>query len=106
MPVLGPAGFHRSFSFIFAVALPLIVGAMSGWLVARFHRDQQTGVVLLFAGSILLVDLLLFGPFALTVGSPVASIFVGPLAANVAASILGILLGGGLLRDKSKAVSD
>jgi hypothetical protein len=122
MPVLGPASFHRPFSFVFAVALPLIVGAMCGWLVARWqicaqrhppairisqvHRDQQTGVVLLFAGSILLMDLLLFGPFILTVGPLVANLFFGPLAANVAASVLGILLGGGLLRDNSRTVSN
>jgi hypothetical protein len=39
---------------------------MCGWLVARFHREQQTSVVLLFAGSILLMDLLLFGWFVFT----------------------------------------
>ena len=104
MPVLGQASLARPFyPFVFAVAvaLPLMVGAMCGWLVARFHRDQQTAVVLLFAGSILLMDLLLFGPFIFTVEPPVAYFFVGPLAANVAASLLGILLGGGLLRNKS-----
>ena len=107
MPVLGQAGLARPFyPFVFAVALPLIVGAMCGWLVARFHRDQQTGVVLLFAGAILLMDLLLFGPFILTVEPRMAYPFVGPLAANVAASVLGILLGGGLLRNKSKTVSN
>jgi hypothetical protein len=102
MPVLGPAGLHRSSYLALAIALPLIVGAICGWLVARFHRDQRTVVVLLFAGSILLTDLLLFGPFTLTVGSSVASVFVGPLAANVVASVLGILMGGGLLREKAK----
>ena len=106
MPVLGPANFPRSFYLAFAIGLPLIVGAMCGWLVARLHRDLQTVVVLLFAGSILLADLLLFGPFALTVGSSTASIFLGPLAANVAASVAGILLGGGLFREKSKTSSD
>ena len=101
MPVLGPGRFHQPASYlVVAVASPLIVGALSGWLVARLHRDQQTGVVLLFAGSILLIDLLLFGPFILTVGPPVAYVFAGPLAANVAASVLGVLLGGGLLRKR------
>ena len=99
MAVLGPGNVHHSPAyFVLAVALPLIVGAMSGWLVARLHRDQQTSVVLLFAGSILLMDLLLLGPFVLTVGAPVTYLFAGPLAANVAGSILGILLGSGLFR--------
>jgi len=109
MPVLGQVGLARPFYLIFtafANALPLIVGAMCGWLVARFHRNQQTAVVLLFAGSILLMDLLLFGPFILNVKPAVAYHFVGPVAANVAASVLGILLGGGLLRYRSKTVSN
>ena len=109
MPVLGQVGLARPFYLIFtafANALPLIVGAMCGWLVARFHRNQQTAVVLLFAGSILLMDLLLFGPFILNVKPAVAYHFVGPVAANVAASVLGILLGGGLLRYRSKRVSN
>ena len=105
-PVLVQAGLARPFSFVFGVALPLIVWTMCGWLVARFHRNQQTAVVLLFAGSILLMDLLLFGPFILNVKPAVAYHFVGPVAANVAASVLGILLGGGLLRYRSKRVSN
>ena len=107
-PVTGPiyiAGLSRVFSPVFAVALTLIVGAMCGWLVASFHRDQQTGVVLLFAGSLLLMHLVLFGPVIFFYGPSVAYI-VGPLAANVAASVLGILLGGGLLRDNSRTVSN
>ena len=103
MPVLGVWNFHRSVSFVFGVAvlLPLFVGSICGWLLARFHRDHRTGVVLLFASTILLIDLLLVGPFALTVGSGVAYVVAGPLAANVAASVLGVLLGGGLLQRKS-----
>src|SRR5262245_54756354 len=68
MPVLGPAGAHGSLYYALAVGLPLIVGAVCGWLVARFYREQQTVAVLLFAGSILVMDLLLFAPFMLTVG--------------------------------------
>jgi hypothetical protein len=107
-PVGVQASLARPFSFVFAVALPLIVWAMCGWLVARFHRAQQTGVVLLFAGSVLLMDLLLSGRFILHVRPPAAwlYVFVGHLAANVAASVLGILLGGGLLRDNSRTVSN
>jgi len=107
-PVGVQASLGRPFSFVFAVALPLIVWTMCGWMVARFHRDQQTGVVLLLAGSIVVMDLLLFGRFILQVRptSPWLYAFVGHLAANVAASVVGILLGGGLLRDKAKAVSN
>jgi hypothetical protein len=122
MPVLGPENLHEpAFAFVaFATALPFIVGTVCGWLVSRcqigarshpiaiqisrVHRDQKTGLVLLFAGSILLIDLLLFGPFVLQVGRAVAYSFAGRLAANVAASVLGIVLGGGLLRDHSRVV--
>lgn len=107
-PVLGPASVHQEgpwvtpLSYVFATALPFIVGAVSGWLVARFHRDHKTGMVLLFAGSILLLNVLLFGPFIVRVGTTVAYIFVGPLAASAAASVLGVLIGGGLLRGNSR----
>jgi hypothetical protein len=97
-PVLIQANLAAPFSFVFAVALPLIVWTLCGWLVARLHRAQQTGVVLLVAGSILLMDLLLAGPFVIRVGLPVAFLFAGRLAANTAAAVLGILLGGKLFR--------
>ncbi len=90
---------------VFKFAFPLIVGAICGWLVGRFHRDQQTTVVLLFAGSILLMDLLLFVQFFLFGAFHTAYAFIGPVAANYAASFLGILLGGGLLHDRTKTVS-
>jgi hypothetical protein len=63
----------------------------------RYYRDQHTGVVLLFAGSILLLNLLLNAPLIHTV----PSISLGLLAANAATSVLGILIGGGLFRNKS-----
>jgi hypothetical protein len=66
-------------------------------LVLRVHRDLAP----LFAASILLVNLLLIGPFFSFVG-PRAYDFVGPLAAYAAASVLGILLGGSLRRDKAR----
>jgi hypothetical protein len=94
-PLDNSAEFPHVYPFVFAVAFPLMVGAMSGWLVARFHRVQQTSVVLLFAGSILLMDLVLLVPLVLF-APPAAYAFIGPLAANVASSVLGILLGGGL----------
>ena len=95
-----PVGFHlaleRPFSFLFAVPLSLFVWALCGWLVARFHRGQQTCVVLLFAVSILLMNLLLNVPLL----HYVPFISLGLLAANAATSFLGVLLGGGLFRSK------
>jgi hypothetical protein len=95
-----PVGFHfaveRPFSFVFAFALPLIVWALCGLLVARFHREQRTSVVLLFAGSILLMNLLLNALFHY-----VPEISLGLLVGNAATSFLGILLGGGLFRFSS-----
>jgi len=112
MPVLGRASFHGEgpwatpSAFSSAVGLPLFVATLCGWLVARLHREQQTSTVLLFAGSILLVNLLLIGPLILLVGSRVSYIFAGLLTACAAASILGILFGGGLFRGRSRTVSN
>jgi hypothetical protein len=111
MPVLGhypyPYGLWSGFDPLgFGIVLPLIVGTMCGWAVARFHRGQQTAVVLLFTGSILLVDLLLFGSVLHFIEARVVYAISGPLPADVAASTLGILLGGGLLRDKSNIVTN
>jgi hypothetical protein len=105
-PVNKSAEFPHIYPFVFAVAMPLMVGVLCGWLVARFHRNQQTAVILLFAGSILLMDLLLFGLFILFVRPITGHVFGGPLGANAAASVLGILLGGGLFRDHSRAASN
>lgn len=105
-------------AFLFAMALPAVVGAMSGWLAARWqvcaqlnpatlrlervHRDRQTSVVLLFAGSVLFVNLL---PLAFWFGPPIP--FLNPLLmVNAAVSVVGILLGGGLFRDRSRVVSN
>jgi hypothetical protein len=57
------------------------------------------------------MDLNLIVEFILTIRhlKPSAAwlfLFLGPLTANVAASVLGILLGGGLLRDESRIVSN
>jgi hypothetical protein len=104
-PVLIQANLERPFSFAFAVALPLIVWMFCGWLVARLHHEQQTSVVLLFAGSILLMDLLLAGPFVNRVGLPVALLFAGRLAANTAAAVLGILIGGKLFVHGSESLN-
>jgi hypothetical protein len=45
------------------------------------------------------MDLLLFVTFVGRVGPGAAYVLIGPLAAYVAASVMGILLGGGLLQD-------
>ena len=79
-----------------------IVAAVCGWVVARFHRKQQRAAVLLFAGSMLLMNLLLFARHVAIVGARVAYAFVGPLSFYVLASVMGILLGGELLRLSSK----
>jgi hypothetical protein len=107
-PVGVQASLGRPFSFVFAVVLPLFVWTMCGWLVARFHRGQQTGVVLLFAGSILLSYMLLFGRFVFFVRPPAPWLyaFSGQFAAYAVASVLGILLGGGLLRGRSTVVNN
>jgi hypothetical protein len=99
------AEFRHVYPFVFAVAFPLIIGAISGWLVARFHRDQRIAVILLFAASILLMNLLLFGQLFLFFRSPETYAFVAAHAANVAASVIGILLGGGLLRSGRSQVA-
>jgi hypothetical protein len=104
-PVGLAAGFNLPFSFAFAFGLPFMVWAVCGWLVARFHRDQQTGVVLLFAGSIFLPNLLFIGLYFVR-GGFTPGLSARLLAANAAVSIVGILLGGGLLRDHSRAVSN
>jgi hypothetical protein len=96
------AGYRYLYLFLYPIALPLMVGTVSGWLIARFHRSQQTTAVLLFASSLLLVNLMMFGP-GLVLGLPFP--FAARLLANVVTSVLGILIGGGLLRD-SKAVGN
>ena len=80
------------------------------WMLKHFGSGasgHQTGIVLLFAGSIVLMQALLFGQFLLDVRPPAAWIYTflgrrGGYAAYVVASVLGILLGGGLFRDHSR----
>jgi len=110
-PVGVQAGSNRPFSFVFGVILPFLVWALCGWLVARLHRGHQTGVVLLFAGSILLMEVLLFGQFILYVKPPAAWLYTfvgrtGGYAAYVVASAVGILLGAGLFHHSRKAIRD
>jgi hypothetical protein len=121
-PVLLPAGLRPSSPLVFMVwiqiALPFLIWMLCGWIVARvdvgidpkksfgpklivhFHRD----LALLFASSILLLNILLAGPFLSFVGAS-AYRFIGPLAANVVASVFAILLGGSLRRNKNEEPS-
>jgi hypothetical protein len=99
LPIAAPRGISdRGLAdvrtFLFGIVLPLIVAVVCGWVVARFHRKQQRAAVLLFAGSILLMNVLLFARFAVNVGSSAAYAFAGPLSLYVLASVAGILLGG------------
>jgi len=94
----------RPFSLFLAFGLPLIVWALSGWLVAVLHRGHRPIVVLLFAGSVLLVNLLI-GTYVLWTGF-VPAISAPRVAASVAAAMAGILLGGILVRVRSRTVSN
>ena len=95
------AEFRNLYPFIYRVPLPFLVGMLSGWLVGRFHRTHRTAVVLLFAASMLLMYLWLFGAFILYVRPVYGSLALVPVILGAAASLLGILLGGGLLRSRS-----
>ena len=107
MPIAAPRGINEdglanANTFMFGIVLPFIVAAVCGWVVARFHGKQQRATVLLFAGSMLLMNLLLFVRHVAIVSARVAYSFVGPLSLYVLAPVTGILLGGGLLRLSSK----
>lgn len=133
-PVGIPAAFNQPFSYVYSVLLPLVAWAICGWMVRTvsniyfehveddslretrlaigMHQTRRKGPVLLFAGATLLLNLLLIGPFISQLqhqfqGPPAAWLYsyVGYLAMNVTASILGILIGGGLLRDRSAITS-
>jgi hypothetical protein len=100
------AEYRHVTTFVLEVPLPLLVGAMCGWLVARFHRDQRTGMVLLFAGSVLLMNLYYFGQFLFYAKTSTISPFAWSLAINAFVALPGILLGGGLFRDHSRKVNN
>jgi len=102
MPIAAPRGISEkgladANTFIFGIVLPFIVAAVCGWAVARFHRKQRRFAVFLFAGSMLLVNLMLFARHVAIVGASAAYVFVGPLSLYVLASVIGILLGGELV---------
>jgi hypothetical protein len=45
---------------------------------------------------------LIFGSFFLFARPPMAGVVVGPLAVNILGSIVGVLLGGGLIEERSR----
>ena len=121
LPAIAPARHdsegHRSTldALLFAMALPAVAGAISGWFAARWQvcvqanpatlrlgrvqRDRQTSVVLIFACSVLVMNLL---PFAFLFGIYQIPFMAPLLTVNAVASVLGVLLGGGLFRDRSR----
>jgi len=98
------AGYHVP--YFWDIAPPLLSGALSGWLIGRFHRSQRTGAVLLFAVSFIFLGLWQFANIFFYYGGRAR--YAIPFAIDVSASLLGILLGGGLFFGKSKkaAVED
>jgi hypothetical protein len=103
MPIAGPRGISPHGladirTFTFGIVLPFIVAAICGWVVARLHRQQQRSAILLFAGSMFLLNVLFFVRHVAIVGAKVAYGFVGPLSLYVFATVMGILLGGKLSR--------
>ena len=94
LPLDDSATFRLVLTLAFSAGFPLLVGALSGQMLVRIYPRQRAAMPLLFASSILLADLLLFGGDILRSGVPAPYIFNTPLAANIAMSLVGILLGG------------
>jgi len=95
-PVLMQFNGPKPFSMVFAFVLPFVVWSMCGWLAARLQREQQRVVVLVLALSVLVVNVLLAGPFMFRVGWRLGFAVLGSLAANAVASVIGVLVGGKL----------
>jgi hypothetical protein len=87
-------------SFVDALYAPLLVGIVCGWIVAHFHRNHQTAVVLLFAASFILRYL------PLAVSEVLTPHLYENFAMVVISAAVGILLGGGLLLNKSNTVAN
>jgi hypothetical protein len=113
--VLSPAGgWTTSIAVSFAVVLPLVVGAISGALVARWRisaginpptvhvsrvpRDRQRAIILAFACSVLIVGLV---PFVLTLRTTGIGNLNAFLGINAVASFAAILFGGGMFWNTS-----
>jgi hypothetical protein len=134
-PIGMPAGTGKPFSYVYSLLLPLIVWAICAWLVRwasmlsfrkvedgnlegtrlaiRVHGNRQNGVVLLFAVTTLLLNLLFITPFVMNYqqhaqgqSTEFLYSYVGQIAMYAATSMLGILIGGGLLRSRPVAASN
>ena len=93
------AGYHVP--YFWDIVIPLLIGALSGWVIGRFHRSQRTGAVLLFAVSVIFIYLrgVVYFYYA---GRDRDTV---PFAIHFSVLLLGILLGGGLLFGQSNNVA-
>ena len=97
--------------YFWGIAPSLLSGALSGWVIGRFHRSQRTGV-LLFAVYVIFLGLWWcaesFVFFYYGGRAPNADPFANDSSVSFSVSLLGILLGGGLIFGQSKkaAVED
>jgi len=86
----------------------LLSGALSGWVIGRFHRSQRTSV-LLFAVSVIFMGLWWFAESFVFFYYGGRARYAGPYAndasVSFSVSLLGILLGGGLLFGRSNNVA-
>jgi hypothetical protein len=103
------AAYHVPYLRIIVIAI--LIGALPGWVIGRSHPSQRTGAVLFFAVSVIFIDLWLFAfliylRYSIFPRSVPFSRYAIPLAIDASASLLGILLGGGLLFDKSSTVTN
>ena len=94
------AGYHVL--YFWDIVPPLLSGALSGWVIGRFHRSQRTGVILLFAVSFIFLGLWQFANIFVFHYYGGRARYAIPFAIDAFASLLGILLGGGLLFGQSK----
>jgi hypothetical protein len=100
------AGYHVP--YFWGIVPSLLSGGLSGWVIGRFHRSQRTGV-LLFAVSVIFMDLWWFAEsfvfFYYGGRARYADPFANDSSLFLSVSLLGILLGGGLLFGRSNKVA-
>ena len=93
------AGYHVP--YFWGIVPSLLSGALSGWVIGRFHRSHRTGAVLLFAVYVIFLGLWWcaesFVFFYYGGRAPYADPFANDSSVSFSASLLGILLGGGLV---------
>ena len=105
------AAYHVPYLRIIVIAI--LIGALPGWVIGRSHRSQRTGAVLFFAVSVIFIDLwgfalLIYLRYRIWPRYVPFSRYAIPFAIDASASLLGILLCGGLIFGQSKkaAVED